>query len=78
MTVLTFYLVNIETYTEPSGENNDICTCPGLGGYLVRSYSDMVKNLHYNIYGSEDYEPSQTVLDNEERTYKTYGAFRER
>ena len=73
--VLTFDLSNIETYKEPSGEYNDICTCPGLGGYLVRSYSDMVKNLHYNIYGDEDYQPSQTVLDNEERTYQTYGAF---
>lgn len=74
--VLTFDLGNMETYKEPSGEYNDICTCPGLGGYLVRSYTDMVKNLHYNIYGEEDYQPSQTVIDNEKRTYEKYGEFK--
>ena len=73
--ILSFDLLNMETYKEPSGEYNDICTCPGLGGYLVRSYSGMVKNLHYNIYGIEDYEPSQTVMDNEKRIYDTYGEF---
>lgn len=73
--ILSFDLMNIETYTEPSGQYNDICRCPGLGGYLVRSYSGMVKNLHLNIYGNEDYQPSQTVLDNEKRIYDTYGEF---
>ena len=29
-----------------------------------------------NIYGDEDYQPSQTVMDNEEKTYKTYGEFK--
>ena len=73
--VLKFDLSNIETYKEPSGEYNDIQSCPGLGGYIVRSYSGMVINLHKNIYEVEDYTPSQTVLENEERTYNKYGKF---
>ena len=73
--LIQFDLTNIETYREPSGEYNDIMTCPRMGGYLVRSYSDMVSHLHYNIYGDNDYKPSQTVLDNEKRTYETFGEF---
>ena len=76
VSLLSFDLTNIETYKEPSGEYDDIMRCPGLGGYLVRSYSDMVRHLHANIYGDEDYQPSQTVMDNEEKTYKTYGEFK--
>lgn len=76
VSLLGFDLMNMETYTEPSGKYNDIARCPGLGGYLVRSYTDMVKSLHMNIYGDEDYVPSQTVIDNEKRTYETYGEFK--
>ena len=63
ISLLSFDLANIETYKEP-------------GGYLVRSYSDMVRHLHANIYGDDEYKPSQTVLDNEKKTYKTYGEFK--
>ncbi len=73
--LLSFDLSNIETYKEPSGEYDDIATCPGLGGYLVRSYSEMVIHLHRNIYGIEDYQPSQTILENEKKTYEKYGDF---
>ena len=76
ISLLSFDLTNIETYKEPSGEYDDIMRCPGLGGYLVRSYSDMVRHLHANIYGDNEYEPSSTVLDNEKKTYKTYGEFK--
>ena len=76
ISLLSFDLANIETYKEPSGEYDDIMRCPGLGGYLVRSYSDMVRHLHANIYGDDEYKPSQTVLDNEKKTYKTYGEFK--
>ncbi|MCH1942736.1 LCP family protein [Holdemania massiliensis] len=76
ISLLSFDLSHIETYKEPSGEYDDIMRCPGLGGYLVRSYSDMVRHLHANIYGNDEYEPSQTVIDNEKKTYKTYGEFK--
>lgn len=73
--LLSYDLGNIEQYKEPSGEYDDIETCPGLGGYIVRSYSGMVENLHKNIYKVDSYEVSQRVKDNEERIYSTYGEF---
>ncbi len=73
--LLTFDLSSIETFKAPSGEYNDIQNCPGLGGYLVRSYSEMVSELHKNIYEVETYIPSKTVIENEKRTYETYGKF---
>ena len=73
--LLSYDLGNIEQYKEPSGEYNDIETCPGLGGYIVRSYSGMVENLHKNIYKVDSYEVSKRVKDNEERIYSTYGEF---
>lgn len=73
--LLSYDLGNIEQYKEPSGEYNDIQTCPGLGGYIVRSYSGMVENLHKNIYKVDSYEVSKRVKDNEERIYSTYGEF---
>lgn len=73
--LLSYDLGNIEQYKEPSGEYNDIETCPGLGGYIVRSYSGMVENLHKNIYKVDSYEVSQRVKDNEDRIYSTYGEF---
>ena len=73
--LLSYDLGNIEQYKEPSGEYDDIQTCPGLGGYIVRSYSGMVENLHKNIYKVDSYEVSQRVKDNEDRIYSTYGEF---
>ena len=73
--LLSYDLGNIEQYKEPSGEYDDIQTCPGLGGYIVRSYSGMVENLHKNIYKVDSYEVSRRVKDNEERIYSTYGEF---
>ena len=75
MSLPSFDLSNIETYRAPSGEYDDIQTCPGLGGYIVRSYSDMVKEVHMNIYDNPSYKPSQTVIDNEKRTYEEFGEF---
>ncbi len=73
--VLGFDLGNIKTYKAPEGEYNDICRCPGMGGYLVRSYSNMVRQVHAFIYEDTNYEPSQTVMENEKRTYEIYGPF---
>lgn len=71
--LLSFDLNNIETYKLPSGGYDDTLNCPGLGGYLLRSYSDQVIELHKNIYSIDDYKPSKTVLDNEKNTYDKYG-----
>ena len=71
--LLQFDLSNIETYKMPSGGMADTTSCPGLGGYLLYSYTDQVVELHKNIYKVDDYTCSSTVIDNEIRTYETYG-----
>ena len=71
--IIGFDLSNIETYKLPSGGYDDTLNCSGLGGYLLRSYSDQVIELHKNIYSIDDYKPSKTVMDNEKNTYDKYG-----
>lgn len=73
--VLSFNLSEISTYKAPEGEYNDICPCPKLGGYLVRSYSNMAIQVHNFIYEDENYMPSETVMENEKRTYERFGPF---
>ena len=36
-------------------------------------YQDMVKELHQDIYGDDNYEPSQTVKDTEAKIYEKFG-----
>ena len=71
--IIGFDLNNIETYKLPSGGYDDTLNCPGFGGYLLRSYSDQVIELHKNIYSIDDYKPSKTVMDNVKNTYDKYG-----
>ena len=74
--VLQFDLNNIDTLTYPSGRYDDICGS-SIGGYLLRSYSDAVIEIHQFIYNDDSYVPSKTVYDNEKKTYDTFGEFRE-
>lgn len=71
--IIGFDLNNIETYKLPSGGYDDTLNCPGMGGYLLRSYSDAVIEMHKILYSIDDYTPSKTVYDNEKRTYDKYG-----
>ena len=64
--MLLFDLNDIETYKEPEGEMSDLLPAYGIGGNYVSSYTDLVKNLHYNIYGIKDYEPSRRIYELEE------------
>ena len=76
--VLTFNLANIKKQTYPAGGQNDVCwNKEGIGGYLLRSYSDQVIKLHKFIYETDDYKPSQSIYDLEKKTYETYGEFYE-
>ena len=70
--IAIFDLDNIETYKEPAGELADLYPAQGIGGNYVSSYVDMVSNLHKNIYGIQDYEPSQTVYDTQAEIYYRY------
>ena len=70
--MIIFDTNNIETYKEPAGELFDLYDASGIGGNYVSSYVDMVKNLHKNIYGIDDYDPSQTIKDIETEILNRY------
>ena len=70
--MIIFDTNNIETYKEPAGELFDLYDAAGIGGNYVSSYVDMVKNLHKNIYGIDDYNPSQIIKDTETEILNRY------
>lgn len=71
--ILTFDLNHIETYKEPAGEMEDLYYAYGIGGNIVPSYVDMVKNLHKNIYGIDDYQVSQRIYDTQDEIFYYFG-----
>ena len=78
LAIMSFDLNDLDQQTYPIGEEYDVCwNKEGIGGYLVRSYSNQVKEIHKFIYGTDDYVPSQRILDIEKKTYETYGDFYE-
>lgn len=70
-------LSNIEQYQVPSQGYSDINHSVSYKGYsplyVMNSYQDLVKELHQNIYGDENYHPSSTVLETEAAIYKKFG-----
>lgn len=70
-------LTNIEQYQVPSNGYNDINHSVSYRGYsplyVMDSYQSLVKELHFNIYGDEAYQPSQTVIQNETAIYEKFG-----
>lgn len=76
--VLSFDLNNIQTQTFPINGTEDVAwNHSELGGYILRSYSNQVIELHKYIYGTDTYEPTQRIYDNEKKIYETYGQFYE-
>lgn len=76
--LVKFNLGDIRTQTYPLKKDEDVCwNKDSLGGYLVRSYSNQVIDVHTFIYGTDDYKPSKTIYDNEKKTYDTFGEFYE-
>ena len=70
-------LSNIEQYQVPSQGYSDINHSVSYKGYsplyVMDSYQDLVKELHQNIYGDADYQPSSTVLETEAAIYEKFG-----
>lgn len=76
--VLGFDLANIQTHTYPTNGSEDVCVNNySLGGYLIRSYSNQVIDLHKYIYGIDDYKPTNTIYELEQDIYAKYGDFYE-
>ena len=76
--VLSFDLNDIQTQTFPINGTEDVAwNHSELGGYILRSYSNQVIELHKYIYGTDTYEPTKRIYDNENKIYETYGQFYE-
>lgn len=71
---------NIDQYQVPADGYNDINVL-SYGGYSplykLRSYSEMIQNLHAFIYGSRHYTLSPQALEIEENIYRDFGPFYE-
>lgn len=70
-------LTNINQYQVPSQGYADINHSVSYKGYsplyVMNSYQNLVKELHQNIYGDADYQPSATVLETEAAIYEKFG-----
>lgn len=68
-----FDLSGIQTYTVPKNEREDIYDQkPAMGGYILKSYTEQIIELHEFIYEVDDYTCSQTAIDNEKNIYDKY------
>lgn len=76
--IITFDLEKIETQEYPKENKKDVAlNKKGIGGYVLRSYSNQVIELHKYLYGTDTYEPTQKIYDNEKKTYEEICEFYE-
>ncbi len=77
LSALKVDLGNIEQYQIPTNGYSDINHSVSYKGYsplyVMNSYQQIVKELHQNIYGDDDYQPSATVLETEASIYEKFG-----
>ncbi|MDB8559597.1 LCP family protein [Turicibacter sanguinis] len=70
-------LGNIEQYQIPTNGYSDINHSVSYKGYsplyVMNSYQTIVREVHQNIYGDKDYQPSDTVLETEAAIYEKFG-----
>ena len=70
-------LDNIEQYQIPKTAAEEVNQSVSYKGYsplyVLDSYQKMVKDLHEGIYGLDDYTPSQTIIETENKIYETFG-----
>ncbi|WP_195218208.1 LCP family protein [Turicibacter sanguinis] len=77
MEALKVDLSNIEQHQLPTNGYSDINHSVSYKGYsplyVLNSYQVVVSELHRDIYGDEDYQPSETVIKNEAAIYEKFG-----
>lgn len=73
--VLGFDLKNIEQTQIPQPDNGSKSVdYKGYSPfYIMKSYQDLVKDVHEFIYNDPDYQPSQTVIETEAAIYEQFG-----
>ncbi len=74
--VLGFDLKNIEQTQVPQPDNGSKSVdYKGYSPfYIMKSYQDLVKDVHQFIYNDSDYQPSQTVIETEAAIYEQFGS----
>lgn len=77
MDALKVDLANIQQYQLPTNGYSDINHSVSYKGYsplyVLNSYQTVVSELHRDIYGDVDYQPSETVIKNEAAIYEKFG-----
>ena len=73
--VLGFDLKNIEQTQVPQPDNGSKSVeYKGYSPfYIMKSYQDLVKDVHEFIYDDSSYQPSQTVIETEAAIYEQFG-----
>lgn len=73
--VLSFDLENIQEIQIPASDNkHKTVSYKGYSPlYVMNSYQDLIRQLHSFIYGDIDYQPSQTVIENENAIFNKFG-----
>ena len=76
---VTALLSNVDktkSYQLPENGMDDVATILSYGGYSplykLKSYSDMIRNLHAFIYGDRNYQVSSQALEIEQKIYSTF------
>ena len=75
--LLSFDLKNIDQFQIPSKGMESIEKVIEYNGfspiYMMENYEDLAKELHWNIYEDESYQPSSTIVQLEKNIQNQFG-----
>ena len=76
--LLSFDLKHLDQFQIPSKGMNSIEKVIEYNGfspiYMMENYEDLAKELHWNIYEDEDYQPSSTIVQLEQNIQERFGS----
>ena len=76
--LLSFDLKHLDQFQIPSKGMDSIEKVIEYNGfspiYMMENYEDLAKELHWNIYEDEDYQPSSTIVQLEQNIQREFGS----
>ena len=76
--LLSFDLKHLDQFQIPSKGMDSIEKVIEYNGfspiYMMENYEDLAKELHWNIYEDEDYQPSSTIIQLEQNIQREFGS----
>ena len=76
--LLSFDLKNLDQFQIPSKGMDSIEKVIEYNGfspiYMMENYEELAKELHWNIYEDEDYQPSSTIVQLEQNIQERFGS----